>query len=162
MAERGHQISDPGQPGEGFGMAASPAGQRVDLGEHLPGRGSGHVGTGHRCGRGGQRGGVLGAARELDSQHVRGQADVQPGFAQCVAQLAAERAVRAAEHDRGATLDHLGRMGGTAQRGHGPRRTALGYERRRRGAQRRHKTLGQDQHARVARDVLAVGCDHAG
>ena len=88
--------------------------------------------------------------------------DVEAGGGQRVGELAREALVERGEHDRGAVLEHLGGVGGAAEHGDRAGRGALGGERRRQRAERRHQALGDDQHAGAARDPLAVRGEHRG
>ena len=118
----GDEVAGAGQAGERLGRGALVAGERVDLGEHLAGGGAGGVRPGGRRGGGGERGGVLGAAGELDADDVARVAGVEAGGGQRGGDLAAEGGVARADHERGAVARARRRRGRGRRARRPPRR----------------------------------------
>ena len=152
----------PARPANVSGCGALVARERVDLGEDLAGGGAGGVRAGRRGGGGGERGGVLGAAGELDADDVARVAGVEAGGAERVGDLAAEGGVAARRDERGAVAERVGGVRRAGERADRPARYALGHERGRQHPERRHEALGHHEHARALRDRAAVGRDRGG
>ena len=101
----------PASPANVAGARARAARVRVDLGEDLAGGAPGGVRAGVGRGGRGERGGVLGAAGELDADHVGGRRGVEARGAERVGDLAAEGGVGGGEDERGAAVERRARRG---------------------------------------------------
>ena len=149
----GHEVAGAGEArrrsrcGRRWRRASSWTSEKI-----RPGGGAGQVGAPQRGGRGGERGGVLGARGQLGAGHVvgglhaRGRRPRAPRPAG-----GAGRRSRVASTTEAPQLDRLARVRGAAEAGHGARAHALGHVGGRRGAERRHEALRGRRAPRCAR-----------
>jgi hypothetical protein len=129
--------------------AAELLGEAPDLGEDVPGGGAGRVHALRLGGAGGERGRVLGGARELHADGVVGELANDAGAGEDPGERACELLGGAGGHERGALVDHLLRVRGAADARDALGAEARGQDARRRQAGRGHEALG-DRHDRGA------------
>ena len=117
----------PASPANVSSCAAAAARERVHLGEDLARGGARGVGSADAGDGGGQRGGVLRRARELDAGDVASSSSAsKPASLKHARDLRGEDRVLAADDERGAAGQRVGGVAGPADAGDGARVGALG------------------------------------
>jgi hypothetical protein len=139
----GDEVAGPRQADERLGPGAEPLGEAPDLGEDVPGGGAGRVealGLGRAGGQGGR---VLGGTGQLDADRVvAGLAD-DTGALEERRERQREALVGRGGDQAGALVDHLARVGRTADAAHAVGAELGGEQHGRRRAVRRDQALGQ-------------------
>ena len=107
----------PGEPDHRLGARALLLGVAPDLEEDVPGRSAGGVEALGLGRAGGQRGGVLGRARELHADRVAGALADDARAGEDVGDRPGEPLVGGRGDERGALRDHLARVRGPADAG---------------------------------------------
>ena len=156
------QVADPGEAGEGVELGA--AGEReVDaLAPDLGGRDAGGVQAVGRGRGGGERGGVLGGAGDLDADPVAGALADEAGAVEDLAELGAQVGVVGAEHERGGAGGRLAGVRGAAEAGDRAGADALGDVLGRQRAHRRDEALREQQDSGAGADPVAERADGRG
>ena len=144
------EVAGAGEPDHRLGARALLLGVAPDLEEDVPGGGAGGVeALGLRRARG-QRGGVLGRARELDADRVARALADDAGAGEDVGDRPGEPLVGGRGDERGALGDHLTRVRGPADARDARGAEARGQQHRRGDPVRRHEALGERDHRRAA------------